>query len=218
MLSQSEENYIKSIYNLSVDTKQPINTNAIADKLHTKAASVTDMLQKLSSKGLASYYKYKGVRLTNVGEKEALKIVRKHRLWEVFLVNKLDLNWDEVHEIAEQLEHVKSPLLIERLDKYLDFPSFDPHGDPIPNEDGVMTEKQQSLLSEVDIGTKGKITNVKDGDTIFLKYLKKIGAFIGASITVVDKIEFDGSLQVSINNNPVQFISKEAANNILISQ
>ena len=218
MLTQSEENHLKEIYHLSIESNKPVSTNAIADQLNTKAASVTDMIQKLANKGLTSYYKYKGVRLTDTGLKEALKIVRKHRLWEVFLVNKLKFNWDEVHQIAEQLEHIQSPELIEKLDSYLLFPQFDPHGDPIPNADGVMIEKAQLVLSDATIGTNGIITNVKDGNAVFLKYLEKIGAFIGASISVLDIIEFDGSLEISINDKQGQYISKEAAQNILIAE
>ena len=147
-----------------------------------------------------------------------LKVVRKHRLWEVFLVKKLNFKWDEVHEIAEQLEHIKSPMLIERLDEHLGFPKFDPHGDPIPNREGIMAATKQLLLSELAIGNSGIITAVKDGNTAFLQYLEKIGAFIGAELQVLDKVEFDDSLEVSINGKPAQFISKEASQNILITE
>ncbi|MCB0496088.1 MAG: metal-dependent transcriptional regulator [Cyclobacteriaceae bacterium] len=218
MLTHSEENYLKTIHHLSEETNKSVSTNAIADKLSTKAASATDMVQKLAAKGFASYYKYKGVRLTDKGTKEALKVVRKHRLWEVFLVKKLNFKWDEVHEIAEQLEHIKSPMLIERLDEHLGFPKFDPHGDPIPNREGIMAATKQLLLSELAIGNSGIITAVKDGNTAFLQYLEKIGAFIGAELQVLDKVEFDDSLEVSINGKPAQFISKEASQNILITE
>lgn len=218
MLTYSEENYLKTIYHISSESNQAVSTNSIADMLSTKAASVTDMIQKLANKGLASYYKYKGVRLTQKGTKEALKVIRKHRLWEAFLVKKLDFRWDEVHEIAEQLEHIKSPLLIERLDEYLGFPRFDPHGDPIPNNEGIMPKTQQLLLAEVAMGNQGIITAVKDGNTAFLQYLEKIGAFIGSEIKVLEKVEFDGSLEVSINGKPAQFISREASHNILITE
>lgn len=218
MLTHSEENYLKAILHLSVENNKAVSTNSIAEKLSTKAASVTDMVQKLAAKGLASYYKYKGVRLTTMGTKEALRVVRKHRLWEVFLVKELHFKWDEVHEIAEQLEHIKSPLLIERLDEHLGFPKFDPHGDPIPNKEGQMAETKQLLLAEISINKGGIITNVKDGNTTFLQYLERIGAFIGAEIKVLDKVEFDGSLEVSISGKPAQFISKEAALNILITE
>ena len=138
--SFTEENYIKTIYQLSFD-KSSVSTNSLANSLSTKASSVTDMLKKLSEKSLVNYEKYKGVTLTKEGEKVALNLTRKHRLWETFLVNKLNFEWHQVHEIAEELEHINSTELINRLDDFLDNPKFDPHGDPIPNIDLVITDK-----------------------------------------------------------------------------
>src|SRR6478752_3743676 len=146
LLSLTEENYLKAIYHLSEDGTIDVSTNAISDALNTKPASVSDMLKKLSQKEVINYIKYQGVSLTPSGRKIALQIIRKHRLWEVFLVEKLKFNWDEVHEIAEQLEHIQSNLLIERLDEFLGFPPFDPHGDPIPNERGEMKAKKHTPL------------------------------------------------------------------------
>ncbi|WP_317172245.1 metal-dependent transcriptional regulator [Hymenobacter sp. BRD67] len=135
----TEENYLKTIYKLAeVEPGQGVSTNRIAAALVTRAASVTDMLRRLAEKGLLEYEKYRGVRLTPEGRRLALLTVRKHRLWEVFLVQQLGFSWDEVHEVAEELEHVQSPLLMQRLDAFLNFPTLDPHGDPIPAEDGAM--------------------------------------------------------------------------------
>ena len=140
MQSFTEENYLKIIYHLS-NQSNPVETNAIAEKIQTKAASVTDMLKKLADKGLLNYVKYQGVTLTAIGNLTAINIVRKHRLWEVFLVNKLNFKWDEVHEVAEELEHIKSKLLVERLDKFLGHPKVDPHGDPIPDQGEIVNYK-----------------------------------------------------------------------------
>src|SRR5690606_27948555 len=152
-----------------------------------KAASVTDMLRKLGTKGIANYVKYKGVSLTEEGERIALQIIRKHRLWEVFLVDKLKFSWDEVHEVAEELEHITSELLVKRLDEFLAFPQFDPHGDPIPTESGEMKQKKQKLLAELEVGTVGRVVGVNDSQPLFLQYLDKMGIGLGSSIQVLDK-------------------------------
>lgn len=217
MLSQTEENYLKGIYKLSLNQKEGVSTNSIADKLDTKPASVSDMLKKLANKELINYIKYKGVTLSDSGYKEALKILRKHRLWEVFLVEKLDFNWDEVHEIAEQLEHIKSPLLTQRLDSYLGFPKFDPHGDPIPNEAGEITSQKKVLLSKLEIGDSGKVVGVQDSSSVFLKYLDKMNISLGMMISISDKLEFDNSLEIKIQNNRSIIISKEVAHNIYLA-
>ena len=218
MLSYAEENYLKAIYHLSEGGLKEVATNAIAEDLNTKAASVTDMIKKLAAKGAVSYKKYKGVNVSEEGKMEALQIIRKHRLWETFLVEKLKFHWDEVHEIAEQLEHIKSPLLIKRLDEFLGFPKFDPHGDPIPDEFGTFKTKAKTALLDMSLGQKGIMVSVKDDSTAFLQYLDKIGLYIGAQVTVVDKVDFDGSSEVRIDNKKTVFISKEASNNILISE
>ena len=137
----SEENYLKTIYHLTTSLSTEISTNAIAEMMETKASSVTDMLKKLAEKDLVHYKKYQGVFLTPKGKLAAKMIVRKHRLWEVFLVEKLDFSWDEVHEVAEQLEHIQSKKLIDKLDQFLEYPSIDPHGDPIPNAKGEWPPK-----------------------------------------------------------------------------
>ncbi|WP_114784535.1 metal-dependent transcriptional regulator [Botryobacter ruber] len=217
MHSYTEENYIKTIYKLSADGTQDVSTNAIAEALETKAASVTDMLRKLSTKGVVNYVKYRGVSLTQEGQRIALQVVRKHRLWEVFLVEKLMFSWDEVHEVAEELEHISSELLVTRLDEYLGHPAFDPHGDPIPTETGELNLKQQTLLAEMELGTSGVVVGVRDSQPLFLQYLDKIGISLGASIQVIDKIAFDKSLEISINNNKSQLVSSEVSKNIFLS-
>lgn len=218
MLSQTEENYLKAIYHLSEHGRKEVSTNSIADALKTKPASVTDMLKKLADKKLINYKKYKGVSLTTIGNKEALKIIRKHRLWEVFLVEKLSFNWDEVHEIAEQLEHIKSPLLIKRLDKFLGEPEVDPHGDPIPNEDGDFSKPNSQLISECPKDTQGTILGVKDSSAMFLKHLDKIGIYLGAKIKVLGKEEYDQSVEVSIDNKNTVALSRDVSKNIYISK
>ncbi len=216
MLTYTEENYIKAIYHLSVDNKA-VRTNAISEVMQTKPASVSDMLKKLSEKSYIHYEKYQGVSLTKKGKTEALQVVRKHRLWEVFLVEKLSLNWDEVHEIAEQLEHIQSKLLIERLDSFLGFPTSDPHGDPIPNAKGEIPVLKQIPLCETEIGMLCKVMGMKEHSAAFLQYLDKLGLNIGVSITVVDRIVFDASMELKVNNKKTTVISYEVAKNILVS-
>lgn len=218
MLSHTEENYIKCIYQLSEnDTKKQVSTNEIADNLQTTPASVSDMLKKITQKELTNYVKYKGVSLTEKGLSEALKIVRKHRLWEVFLVKHLNFAWDEVHEVAEQLEHIKSVSLIQRLDEFLGFPQYDPHGDPIPNQDGELPTIPQVPLTDVSLEQQGIVTGVNDASKAFLQYLDKVGIGLSSSIKVLDIIEFDNSVEIQINEEKTFFISPEVAKNIYIT-
>lgn len=218
MLSFAEENYLKAIYHLAEQSGHSVSTNAIAEELNTKAASVTDMIKRLSSKGILSYRKYKGVHVSEEGKTAALQVIRKHRLWETFLVAKLKFNWDEVHEVAEQLEHIKSPLLIKRLDELLGHPKFDPHGDPIPDENGEFKEKQKSPVSEFEIDQAGIVVSVQDDSPAFLQYLDKIGIYIGAKIKVIEKVEFDGSMEIQIDNRKTVFISKQVSENIWLTE
>lgn len=185
--------------------------------MQTKPASVTDMVKKLSGKNLIAYEKYHGVNLLKLGKVEALQIIRKHRLWETFLVNKLEFTWDEVHEVAEQLEHIQSVLLIEKLDKFLEYPVIDPHGHPIPDPSGKIKEVKQIPLADFPAYKKCTIRAVKNGSPSFLQYLSKIGIYIDAPVSIVDKIEFDGSLEVSIDNKKRVFISREAAENLMVT-
>ena len=192
-----------------------MNTNAIAAMLDTKASYVTDMLKKLSDKGLVSYQKYQGVTLTEKGFYSAKMIVRKHRLWEVFLVDKLSFSWDEVHDIAEELEHIKSEKLVNKLDEYLGYPSIDPHGDPIPDQMGVIKKTEKQLLSEVELHLSFHCVGVKDSSTEFLKYLDKQKIALGSLLKVIDKEDFDNTLTVEIDGKPLT-ISNKIANNLYV--
>lgn len=215
-LSQTEENYLKAIYHLSKDGNQNVSTNSIAEKLQTKAASVSDMIKKLASKQLIQYIKYQGVLLEDLGKKEALKIIRKHRLWEVFLVEHLDFQWDEVHDIAEQLEHIESSTLIQRLDKFLGFPTHDPHGDPIPSFEGIMPKANKELLVELNENQSATIVGVKDNSSSFLQFLNKVEIQLGTQIKILNNFDFDNSKEVLIDNNKKLILSKEVVNNIYI--
>jgi DtxR family Mn-dependent transcriptional regulator len=217
MFSQSEENYLKAIYHLGVISKKGISTNAIAEKLQTKASSVTDMIKKLSEKDLIIYKKYHGVNLTERGRKIAANVIRKHRLWEVFLVDKLNFSWDEVHDVAEQLEHIKSPKLINQLDMLLGFPTHDPHGDPIPDKEGNYNKIDKSLLATLLKNESGVCVGVSDSSSEFLQYLDKKGIRLGKEITVLEKEEFDDSLLIKIDNIKIS-ISHKIANNLYIKK
>jgi DtxR family Mn-dependent transcriptional regulator len=217
MLSLTEENYLKAIYHLSEDGAKAVLTNELAEAMSTKAASVTDMIKKLSAKELISYEKYYGVNITALGKSEALMVIRKHRLWETFLVEKLGFHWDEVHDVAEQLEHINSGALIEKLDEFLGFPKTDPHGDPIPDKNGRMKAVPHVQLDQLKTGYQGKIVAVKDSDSNLLKYLDKIGARPGIKIKILGREEYDLSMEVLLEDHRV-FISKEVSQNILVSE
>ena len=217
MFTFSEENYLKAIYHLEIDTDKGVSTNAIAEKLETKASSVTDMVKKLSEKELIIYKKYQGVTLTDFGKKTAANIVRKHRLWEVFLVEKLNFSWDEVHDIAEQLEHIKSPKLIQQLDSFLGFPTHDPHGDPIPDKEGNLKIVEKSLLSTLSTNERGICVRVNDSSSEFLQFLDKKGITLGKLITVLEKEDFDDSLSIQIAQQKLS-ISNKIANNLYIQK
>jgi DtxR family transcriptional regulator, Mn-dependent transcriptional regulator len=217
MLSYTEENYLKAIYRLSEGGVRAVLTNEIAETMNTKAASVTDMIKKLSTKELISYEPYYGVKILKQGKLTALTIIRKHRLWETFLVEKLQFNWDEVHDVAEQLEHIQSTLLIEKLDEFLGYPTADPHGHPIPDRNGKIQSVKQIPLSDALINKKSTLKSVTDGSPSFLQYLSKIGVYIGATISILEKIDFDGSLEILIDNKRKVFISRDAAKNLLVT-
>lgn len=217
MFTQSEENYIKAIYHLGSFSKKGISTNAIAEKLETKASSVTDMVKKLSEKKLVSYVKYQGVTLTDFGKKIAVGVIRKHRLWEVFLVNTLNFSWDEVHEVAEQLEHIESPKLIDELDAFLGHPKRDPHGDPIPDKDGNLQFIEKNLLATLDEGEKGICVGVEDSSSEFLRFLDKQEIALGKHIEVLEKEPFDGSFLIKLNDKKLS-ISNKIANNLYIQK
>jgi DtxR family Mn-dependent transcriptional regulator len=215
MLTKTEENYIKEIFTIEQKTKVEVNTNAIAEKLATKPSTVTDMLKKLATKKLLIYTKYKGVKLNPKGKIIALSVIRKHRLWETFLVKKLNFSWDEVHEIAEQLEHIKSDKLTNRLDDFLGFPNVDPHGDPIPTKDGKIIARKTFSLTKLKENQEGLVAEVDDSSTKFLKYLSKNNIKIGSKIKVIQKEEFDNSMLIEINKNQFN-ISENVTKNIYI--
>lgn len=215
MLSLTEENYLKAIYHLSDGGSKAVLTNELAEAMNTKAASVTDMIKKLSAKEVITYEKYYGVNVTPKGKSEALMVIRKHRLWETFLVDKLGFAWDEVHEVAEQLEHINSPRLIEKLDEFLGYPKVDPHGDPIPDHKGKIKIVPQVPVDQLQVGFQGKIAAVKDSDSNLLKYLDKIGAKPGVKIKVLGKEDYDESMEILIDDHRV-FISKAVSQNILV--
>jgi DtxR family Mn-dependent transcriptional regulator len=217
-LSQTEENYLKAIYILSErsDTNDTA-TNEIAERIQTKPPTVSDMLKKLTVKKLVTYEKYKRVQLTNSGKKVAILIIRKHRLWETFLHDKLNFSWDEVHEVAEQLEHIQSEKLTERLDQYLGFPKYDPHGDPIPTAAGELRDLKRYMLSAIETGATCQVVGVKDSSTSFLQYLQQINVGIGTKIKVVEKIVFDQSLVVTFKKGQQTTVSKKFADNVLVT-
>ena len=214
-MTQSEENYLKAIYHLTTGFDTEVSTNAIAEMIETKASSVTDMLKKLAEKDLVHYKKYQGVSLTEKGKLAAKMIVRKHRLWEVFLVEKLDFSWDEVHDIAEQLEHIKSEKLINKLDDFLGNPTEDPHGDPIPDAQGQIIKVEKQLLSELSENQISICVGVKDSSTEFLKYLDKNNIALGSKIQILAVEDFDLSLKIRIENNELT-ISKKIASNLFV--
>lgn len=216
MQSFTEENYLKVIYHLA-EKFATVQTNAIAEQIQTKPASVTDMLKKLAEKGLVDYIKYQGVSLTAKGKQTAINVVRKHRLWEVFLVDKLNFKWDEVHDVAEQLEHIKSAPLIERLDSFLGFPKIDPHGDPIPNKHGEFEDATFIKMTELKINDAGTITGVSEHSSPFLKHLEKIGLTLGKQINIIDIAEFDGSVEIIVEDANIN-VSREIAKHILITK
>jgi len=215
MNTLAEENYLKSIYHLSINATS-VSTNQLAALLNTKASSVTDMLKKLSDKGLINYTPYQGVSLTAAGEKIAVNIIRKHRLWEYFLVEKLDFKWDQVHEMAEEMEHISSNELIDRLDKFMGYPKYDPHGDPIPDCNGLIKIHNLKPVSSIGLNEGGVICGVRDHSKAYLQYLEKQSLVIGKKITVAEIIEFDHSMVLQTEDSRIQ-ISREVANNLLIA-
>lgn len=212
----AEENYLKAIYKHTSPENDGVSTNTLAEELKTKAASVTDMLRKLSEKELINYKKYQGVTLTTKGKKVAINIIRKHRLWEVFLVEKLKFKWDEVHDIAEQLEHINSKELIERLDKYLEFPSLDPHGDPIPDKTGNIKEHSENTLDKLCEGDEGNILGVKEHASAFLQYLESVKLVLGTKIKVIKHFDYDNSKIIKVNGTQELTVSELVSKNLYI--
>ena len=213
--STSEENYIKAIYRLQRQDGT-VTTNELAHELKTKPASVTDMMKKLKAKKLLHYQPYQGFRLTQDGSKVALGIIRRHRLWEFFLAEKLNFTWDEVHAVAEDLEHVSSKKLIDKLDEFLGFPRVDPHGDPIPDANGKIEISKKILLAELPLNTAAFVSNVKDQSSSILELLEHKNISIGTRIEIKKKFDFDESMEIKIGRQPAFTISKQLAENIFV--
>ena len=212
MYSKAEENYLKAIFKIYEKTGKHVHTNAIALHLDNSAASVTDMVQKLSEKNLVNYTKYKGALLTNEGKKIVTGLIRRHRLWEYFLVNKLGFGWDNVHELAEELEHIHSEELISKLDEYLGMPKYDPHGDPIPNGEGKYSMRTQLLLSDFEAGQEGVLVGVGDNSSSFLKHLDHLKIGIGTQIKLLSKVDFDDTYLVDVQGKEHNLSAKIASN------
>ena len=215
-ISRTEENYLKAIFQLCEQSEKPVATNAIAQAMDTSAASVTDMIKKLSKKEYIHYQKHKGVRLTDAGNTLATNLVRKHRLWETFLVKKLNFSWEEVHEIAEELEHIPSKKLIDRLDDFLGNPKFDPHGDPIPDAHGHFTFRKQIALPELEEGKEGILVGVQDDTTPFLQYLNKLNLTLGTKIKVIERFTYDGSTKILLNEEQEQILTDKVCSNLFV--
>ncbi|NND06932.1 MAG: metal-dependent transcriptional regulator [Saprospiraceae bacterium] len=215
-MTPAEENYLAAIFKISQHHGTPVGTTTLSEQLGTTPASVSDMLKKLSDKSLIHYEKYYGARLTDSGNTAATKLVRKHRLWETFLVKKLNFSWAEVHEIADQLEHIKSDLLVERLDTYLDFPRFDPHGDPIPDAAGKFTLRKQERLRDLNIGEGGVVVGVQDHGEDFLTRLDRVSIQMGTIIHVLDQYAYDKSVKVSTNDSAYATLSDEITRKIYV--
>lgn len=214
----TEENYLKAIFRISQNADVKITPTAIAEMLKNNPASVIDMIKKLSDKKLIDYDKREGVKLTERGLNDAIQIVRKHRLWEVFLLEKLNYNWDEIHDIAEELEHIQDKTLADRLDKFLGFPEYDPHGDPIPKANGKVPKSFSVTLANVKDGTTCRVAAVKDTSSTFLQYLLKLNIGIGTSIRLIEKIPFDNSLVISIGEKEKTTVSQKFGENILVDE
>jgi DtxR family Mn-dependent transcriptional regulator len=217
MLSFTEENYLKALIQLSLEHGQGYEsgTNQLAGLLGVKPATATDMLKKLRKKRLIDYKRYGKISLTEEGIRHALDILRKHRLWETFLYEKLDFSWDEVHEVAEQLEHIHSPKLIDRLDKFLGYPKVDPHGDAIPNAHGELIEISRKTLTEIERGTSCLMVAVKDNSAAFLQYVVKVGLGLNTQIKVMDVQEYDGLMEIDVNGKRT-VVSRKFSDNILV--
>jgi DtxR family transcriptional regulator, Mn-dependent transcriptional regulator len=215
--SASKENHLKAIFHLQHE-QGIVTTNALASALQTRAASVTDMLKKLKEQKLLIYERYKGFRLNNEGKKAAIQVIRKHRLWEYFLVKKLQFGWDEVHEIAEELEHISSKKLVDRLDAFLGFPDTDPHGDPIPDSQGKISQRRQISLSELPLNKVVQVSGIARQTTEMLELLQHKHIRLGTRLEVRKKFPFDDSLEVKVRNRPTITISAQVAKSVLVRE
>ena len=216
--THTEQNYIKAIYHLSKKEGTTAYTQEVAAAMSTSSASATDMIKKLTEKGLLAYVPYRGAKLNKKGEKTALSIIRRHRLWELFLTKVLKFKWDEVHPMAEELEHVSSDLLLQRIDKYLSHPKFDPHGDPIPDMNGKLSETSNCALSNLNINQSGVISGVNKHSPDFLRYLDQNGLVLSSRIKIIAFHSFDKSMDLVINGKKTLHISYQVASNILVKE
>ena len=217
MLSQTEENYLKALFHLTTENPEKVEagTNEIAANLNVKPATANDMLKKLKEKKLIHYEKYGKISLTTAGKRQAMEVIRKHRLWETFLYETLEFTWDEVHEVAEQLEHIQSVKLIEKLEKFLNYPEFDPHGDPIPNAKGELKQQVRKTLSEIAVGKTCKLIAVKDNSASFLQYVVKVGLGLSSKIKVIARHEFDATMEIEVNGK-TSSVSQKFAENVFV--
>lgn len=217
MLSTTEENYLKALLQLTLEQedKTEAGTNELAAQLGVKPATANDMLKKLRDKQLIHYEKYGKSSLTVEGKRRAIEVVRKHRLWETFLYEHLGFTWDEVHEVAEQLEHIQSPKLIDRLDQFLNYPSFDPHGDVIPTASGEMKIPAKKTLNEEEVGHHCKMVGVKDNSATFLQYVDKVGLRMNQPVTILSRQPYDELIEIEVNGQKSS-VSPRFAENIII--
>ncbi len=217
MVSQAEENYLKALFHLTseIQNKTEAGTNELAEVLDVTPATANNMLKKLKEKDLVSYEKYGKITLTQKGRSVAVQTVRKHRLWETFLYQTLNFTWDEVHEVAEQLEHIQSAKLVEQLEKFLGYPAIDPHGDPIPGAKGEIKSVKRKTLVEVEVGQTCKLIAVKDNSSSFLQYIVRLGLGLSSKIKIVNRQEFDGSMEIEVDKVRSS-ISKKVAQNLFV--
>lgn len=217
MVSQAEENYLKALFHLTseIQNKTEAGTNELAEVLDVTPATANNMLKKLKEKDLVSYEKYGKITLTQKGRSVAVQTVRKHRLWETFLYQTLNFTWDEVHEVAEQLEHIQSAKLVEQLEKFLGYPAIDPHGDPIPGARGEIKSVKRKTLVEVEVGQTCKLIAVKDNSSSFLQYIVRLGLGLSSKIKIVNRQEFDGSMEIEVDKVRSS-ISKKVAQNLFV--
>lgn len=212
MKNISKEDYLSTIYK-AADSSGTIKANQIAESLSVSRAAVTDMLRRLSSDGYVDYERYKGIRLTESGEEYARNMVRRHRIWELFLHQIIGMPWDKVHDEAHKLEHGSSDDLINRMEEMLDFPEFDPHGDPIPDKNGKIPKSNSGVpLSTIEPGSKVTVNRVHDFDSSFLQYISKIGIELNKELNVIDVLDFDNSLIIIVDEQQTSISSKIAAN------
>lgn len=213
----AEENYLKAIFHLENQSTNGVSTNALAEEMQTKASSATDMIKKLAEKDLLSYVPYQGVTLSKTGRASAIKVVRKHRLWEVFLLEKLNFSWDEVHDVAEQLEHIKSEKLTNKLDEFLEYPKVDPHGDPIPDREGNFEKVDKTSLADAQVGIPYVCVGVDDSSSNFLQYLDGNQISLGTIITILHRESFDNSVKIAFNKDEL-VVSENVAKNLFLSE